>query len=54
MQPRTGVLETLITLRDAGHRLGMITNGWTNVQNATINDGVGELIIQAGASKTCQ
>ena len=40
MQPRTGMFETLTALRDSSYRLGMITNGGTVVQNATI-DAIG-------------
>ena len=40
MQPRPGMLETLTTLRTRGLRIGMITNGRTIVQNATI-DAIG-------------
>ncbi len=37
MQPRAGLFETLDVLQRNGFRIGMITNGWTWVQNATIN-----------------
>jgi putative hydrolase of the HAD superfamily len=40
MQLRSGVLTTLSRLQTNGYRLGMITNGQTTVQNATI-DAVG-------------
>lgn len=40
MQPRANLFETLDALRDSGYRLGLITNGRTGVQNATI-DAIG-------------
>ena len=37
MQPRVGMITTLDALQTRDYRLGMITNGQTRVQNATID-----------------
>lgn len=37
MQPRWGVVSTLETLKARGYQLGIVTNGQTRVQNATLD-----------------